>query len=690
MKLNSRGVLWILLLVTLVALLGGFGLRWNNEAHNKTVITTIDYREFVKSANFASQDIDTVLDNLQQAGVKCVAVKETTVRDLDERGDIGLYSVAEFRALMQDYGQDLWPEIEAQLKNEKINPSNRIIVSFKPETTEFLTERLTKRFTEEELLMFSAGNQDYFLVRSELIPQPRPANSMESPSPVFDARLGFDENLLDDLWARGWQIVLMPGQNRGSNLAYLQEYRDLVKKYAVNTIIIDGGQVPGYPEHLDVMQKLIADKNLTLGIIETSVQLGYMEQKGLDEIMEADGYPINRVYSTRNDEFLQDVNDRYYRWIRAVVDRGIRIMYVTPFNDNKLTFSENLEQTTAKLDLFHQTITDKGYVTDQQLPPLNSAVPGKLHYFMVSLSLLLVTLLYLSYLARVDKKLLIALAVVGIALLAAANLLLGMDLAKLYALGAAIIYPSLSILLFMIYLRDYRHHSFLRMLFTSLLLLVGVNMLGGYTIVSSLTDIRYIMNVEYFRGVKIAFLLPLLLLGINYLACFTREEGVVPYLSGILRKSPSYMALALMLIAVVALYLYIGRSGHTAGVGVSSLELRLREILETLFLARPRFKEILIGYPALMALIYLYRRYPWRELVLILGLGVMMGSISMVNSFSHVFTAITVSTSRTLSGLIVGVAIGIITLIGIYLLEKIYYRWIAPYLSDNNGGKTTG
>jgi len=48
MKLNSRGVLWILLLVTLVALLGGFGLRWNNEAHNKTVITTIDYREFVK------------------------------------------------------------------------------------------------------------------------------------------------------------------------------------------------------------------------------------------------------------------------------------------------------------------------------------------------------------------------------------------------------------------------------------------------------------------------------------------------------------------------------------------------------------------------------------------------------------------------------------------------------------------
>ena len=682
MKLNSRGVLWILLLVTLVALLGGFGLRWQNEARNQTVITAIDYREFSKTSNFADKDIDIVLDSLQKAGVKCVAVKETTVRDLGERGDIGLYSMAEFRALMQEPGQDLWPQIEAQLKNEKFNPSNRIIVSYKPETTAFLWERLIKRFTKDELMMFTAGNQDYFLVRSELTPQPRTSSTMmDNLSPTFDARLGFDYELLDKLQSRGWQIVLMPGQNRGSNLAYLQEYQDTVKKYGVNTIIIDGGQVPGYPKHLDVIQQLIEEENLTLGIIETSVQLGYMEQKGLDEIMEASGYPINRVYSTRNDEFLQDVNDRYYRWIRAVVDRGIRIMYVTPFNDNKLTFNENLKQTTAKLDLFHQTITEKGFDAGRQLPPLNNAVPGKLHYFMVSLSLLLATLLYLSYLVRVDKKLLIALAVVGTALLAAANLMLELDLAKIYALGAAIIYPSLSILLFMIYLRDYRHHSFLRMLSASLLLLVGINMLGGYTIVSSLTDIRYIMNVEYFRGVKIAFLLPLLLFGINYLACFTREEGVITYLAGILRKSPSYMALVLMLFAFVALYLYVGRSGHTAGVGVSSLELRLREILETLFLARPRFKEILIGYPALMALIYLYRRYPWRELVLILGLGIMMGSISMVNSFSHVFTAITVSASRTLSGLIVGVAIGIVFLLVIYLLEKIYYRWIKPYVN---------
>ena len=97
-------------------------------------------------------------------------------------------------------------------------------------------------------------------------------------------------------------------------------------------------------------------------------------------------------------------------------------------------------------------------------------------------------------------------------------------------------------------------------------------------------------------------------------------------------------------------------------------------------MARPRFKEILIGYPAVMALVYLYRRYPFKELVLILGLGVMMGSISVVNSFSHVFTAITISASRTLAGLLVGVAIGLAVLLGIWILEKIWEQWIQPEL----------
>lgn len=673
-------ITWVLLLIVLAGCGGGFWLRYSNEAHNKAVVTVADFREFRSVTNFASRDLAAVLADLQTAGVQNVAVKETTVRDLNERGDIGLYSFAEFMAEMKSYPNEVWPQIEEHLEGLSINPSNRVLVSSDPEITEFLQERLTSRFTPEELIQFSAAGRDYFILRTTLIAQSS-TNKMQSLPPIFDARLGFEEPVLDDLTEQGFNIVLMPGQNRGSNTDYLEEYRHIVEKYGVEIIIFDGNYVPGYPDHLEALQELVADEDLTLGIFETSVQLGYMEQKGLDEIMEANGYPINRVYSTRNDEFLDDVNERYYRWVRAVVDRGIRIMYVVPFNDQKLSFAENLDETTQKLSDFHETISSKGFVLADNTAPLSSQMPGTFHWIMIALSLWLGAFLYLIYLLKMSARLKYIIAGMGAVLAVLVGLAAGGALDKVYALAAAILYPTLASLVWIIYLRDHREeHGTLRQIITSLAILLGINLLGAYTIVSSLADIRYIMNVELFRGVKLAFLLPLLMFGVNYLVVFSGEEGVVKYTAGWLRRSPSYLALGLIFVAVLALYYYVGRSGHTGGVAVSALELRLREVLETIFMARPRFKEILIGYPAILALVYLYRRYPFKELVLILGLGAMMGTISIVNSFSHVFTAVTISASRTLAGLWVGVAIGLGVLLGIWILERIWEKWIQPEL----------
>ncbi|HCF71944.1 MAG TPA: hypothetical protein DER33_10260, partial [Syntrophomonas sp.] len=123
------------------------------------------------------------------------------------------------------------------------------------------------------------------------------------------------------------------------------------------------------------------------------------------------------------------------------------------------------------------------------------------------------------------------------------------------------------------------------------------------------------------------------------------------------------------------LYVYVGRSGNTSGIQVSGLEMRLREILENIFLARPRFKELIIGYPALFALVYLYRKYGKDYIALILGLGVMMGSISMVNSFCHVFTAVMTSVNRTLGGLLVGTIIGVMGLVGVMIVEWLVKRY---------------
>ena len=129
----------MVLFAVLAGCVGGFGLRYQNEAHNKKVVTAVDYREFRSSANFASVDLAAVLADLQTAGVQNVAVKETTVRDLSERGDIGLYSYAEFVADLKSYPNDLWPQIKEHLEGLEINPSNRVLVSSDTATSEFFT-----------------------------------------------------------------------------------------------------------------------------------------------------------------------------------------------------------------------------------------------------------------------------------------------------------------------------------------------------------------------------------------------------------------------------------------------------------------------------------------------------------------------------------------------------------------------
>jgi hypothetical protein len=48
-----------------------------------------------------------------------------------------------------------------------------------------------------------------------------------------------------------------------------------------------------------------------------------------------------------------------------------------------------------------------------------------------------------------------------------------------------------------------------------------------------------------------------------------------------INRPATYLSMLVLIIFAVAMYLYVGRSGHTADVQVSALEVRLREILES-------------------------------------------------------------------------------------------------------------
>lgn len=665
--LRTKQVLWILLIITLIFSMAGVTIRMANEAQNKSVVTTIDYREFVMTAAKANLDIDEVLMNLKAEGLTRLSIKETSIRDLEFAGLVQIKPFSEVQADIIYQNMRDWKVVLNEFAHIPISPVNLTVITSEAEIVDFLSEKLARRYVGDETVHFSLGDKHFFIINTQIAP---PARTEKETYPT-DVLIGFDTNLMDKLVAQGFEIVLSPGNSTGTNLAYIDDYAKIIKDYNIRYLVING-EVSGAPDALAKMEKLVRDNKLIVGLIEMPIQLGFLQQLGLTELIENTNYPVNRVYSTRNDEYLKQVDERYYRWVRGVVDRGIRIVHVVPFQNEKLTYLKNIEDTTEVIGRFHETITAKGYSITEPMPLLSAEKPGQLPRLMVGLSLLLGAILYLAYLFRMKPLWAIGLLGLGGAGLLGINLVLDMDFSKIYALGAAILYPTLSSLLLLLYLRDNNDHSYIRQIITSLTIILGINAIGMLTIVTSLADIRYIMNIEYFRGVKLAFLLPLLLFFLNYLSVFSGEEGMVSYLMKYLRLQPNFFILMLLGFGAIALYYYLGRSGHTAGISVSSLELRLREVLESIFMARPRFKEILIGYPALFAMVYLYKKYKAELLTLVLGLGVMMGSISMVNSFSHVFTAVNISIQRTIAGLITGVLIAIFVMVGILVLEKLY------------------
>lgn len=100
--------------------------------------------------------------------------------------------------------------------------------------------------------------------------------------------------------------------------------------------------------------------------------------------------------------------------------------------------------------------------------------------------------------------------------------------------------------------------------------------------------------------------------------------------------------------------LYLMRSGNHPLIPVSDGERHLRDSLEIFFGARPRFKEFIVGYPALLAGLALRsRRLDYSEAshlenaLLVIGL---LGPISVINTFCHLHSPVGAGLLRSFHG----------------------------------------
>jgi hypothetical protein len=207
------------------------------------------------------------------------------------------------------------------------------------------------------------------------------------------------------------------------------------------------------------------------------------------------------------------------------------------------------------------------------------------------------------------------------------------------------------------------------------------SMVGGIYLGAILADTRFLLEMDIFRGVKLTFILPPILIAIVYLTRFNLFPGVDADDSRHLWQKllhvldyPAYIKTLIAFAAVGSVaYVFVGRSGHSDGVPVPEFEIRLRRFLETWMYARPREKEFVIGHPAfMMAVLFLYRGWP-RFMHFGMAIAATIGQGSLVETFAHMRTPVLMSVVRGFDGILLGVALGILAVVGMQILHTLTF-----------------
>ena len=283
------------------------------------------------------------------------------------------------------------------------------------------------------------------------------------------------------------------------------------------------------------------------------------------------------------------------------------------------------------------------------------------------------------------------------ALLAAVScalLLLGRGLLtrQLLALAAASVFPVLS-MSYLMQLWDNNKskvHGLGCIIWKALwqlALAIALSLVGAAFLSAILTDTRFLLEIDIYRGVKLTFILPVVLTAVLYLKHHDMLQVVGKGVKSLLTKLNSLLDTGLTFkhVAVLFVFLFIafyfvGRSGHTGGVPVPAIELKMRAFLEQVMYARPREKEFMIGHPAFFLMVMaVYKCAPrWWQFVLICG--AVIGQGSLVQTFCHMRTPVVMSFVRALDGYAVGIIFGIISILGVSLLlmlgEKLKRRYM--------------
>lgn len=662
---------WLLVFI-LIGLAAALVVSWQRhkvEEKNMSVEMALDYEDVVKLAQIEGVPVDTTMEKLREAGIGSLAVYETTLEKLSESGRATAIPGA---SLLNSYqsGMLTEPGWRALVESGQVRLEEIYIVANDAHTFGELEEDLTRRLGEERVRVLESGPRMVIAAKANF-------------EKAVKWNLGLSREELQTVNDQGFLIVARPSNYQAVTEEDVKAVFARLAGFNVSDVVFSGDEVLGYPSQIGQTAAYMKERNLTLGLIEHPQQLQFFKQEGLIELARKNDFKAARVYSIPKDEQPKmKIAAAVERWALTDQERNVRINLLRPFEKTQDGMSL-LDTNLTYISRVKEALEAKGFQVERA-GTYQTFYPERLFFCLIALGATAAGVLYLSLVFPLKEKYQYLLLIVITAALCFPLLFAKGGLARsAIALASANLFPSLAMIWVMDRWRSRRLNgqaSLMKIVVTgaALLFVTGaLSFIGGFYVASVLADMEYLLEIHIFRGVKLTFVLPILLVSIAYLRRFPLFDGPEYQgdLWGQVKKALNYpvyvKSLIFMGIAAVGALIFIGRSGHTMGIPVPAAELKLRAFLEQAFYARPRSKELFIGHPAFMlAVMAVYRRWPNFVFYVLVVLAT-IGQGSMVETFAHLRTPVFMSLMRGLGGLVLGAGLGAAAIMAAHVLYSL-------------------
>jgi hypothetical protein len=650
-----RRIALIVLAIGLMASLYVAVRREHREAATRNVEIVMDDADFSAAAAAYGIDEASFLTALRKAGLTSLAVSEELGTAIGTNGNAAAYAGSTL--LAQSRLAPLTDPLFATLaRTHALRADTMYLIAYDAATARRYATQLPLHFPPATIRVLRRTMPEVWAVRTS-------AN-------YFDGE-GF--GLPDDrvALAQREHLLLVP------RLQNDEDFTPATLRAVINaavagrkarTAIFFGvaNEVLGYPTHFDAAAYALSMAHLNFGSVESydpkQVQLGNADlaRKMPDRIVRVITIAKPEQDKLRPEEIVA-------RYLLGINERNIRVVYVHPWlhswNGRSIEASnvEIVRRVAVGILTDHKRIASASAFSEIVKNPLIVAaaslgVPGAV--------LLLLDLLGLG----AGWPWSAALVLADLLLIAAGDLS-HHDLLVRQALAfvAGIVFPALGTLAVGwafrgdgppvapaagVYVRGV----------LALLAAVVVTLGGALTIVGLLSTPLTMTEIEQFLGVKYVLVLP----AVVALGLYLGTDRFGARLDA-RRFVDEPVRLAQLLVGVVLIAgaaLLVERSGNQSDIAPSQFELALRAHLTTILQVRPRFKEFVVAWPALMLVPALIaddrRRWGW---LFVLAAG--MGLGDLIDTFSHLHTPLLVSAERVVNGGVLGALIGL-ALIAVY------------------------